>query len=350
MVHNYKGLHARQLAGCLLVIFIYFWGMLVPAGAQSSSFGVIPTQSANQIGNVKQGWYLKVHPGQTYQLQFQLCNYTNNTNKIQIQPLIVQTTPQLTLDTATPNAVPGPGAQYDFRQLVAGKVVQVPPGKVVAEKISLHIPAAGIKGLLMGGLLFSSQSDLQFIRAQIKKGKSSSTPAIANFSYGVYLQQDLHPQRPHFHIDQPKLTLANRQVLFKTPIKNTYAYPFLKGKFRARVTNRMNPKLNTTFVNKSGNFAGNSKTVWLNYWHRGPLSPGTYHVRYDLTHHRQHYVFHKSFTLTQKQTNELNKFLPKDPNRIWWWVFLAVLIVLGFAGLTIWVYRSGLHKGRPNVR
>ena len=150
MVHNYKGLHARQLAGCLLVIFIYFWGMLVPAEAQSSSFGVIPTQSANQIGNVKQGWYLKVHPGQTYQLQFQLCNYTNNTNKIQIQPLIVQTTPQLTLDTATPNAVPGPGAQYDFRQLVAGKVVQVPPGKVVAEKVSLHIPAAGIKGLLMG--------------------------------------------------------------------------------------------------------------------------------------------------------------------------------------------------------
>ncbi|WP_181189744.1 WxL protein host-binding domain-containing protein [Bombilactobacillus bombi] len=343
--------YGRFLTILLISLLFWIWRLPQVVSAAGSTFTVVPQKSATQIGPPNQGWYLHVQPDTDYHLTFQLGNVTKSRNVIEVQPVVVQTNSQLQLALDTPQAAPGPQAQYDFRKLVPSQTYTLGPQQVVTETINVHIPAAGIRGMVMGGLLFRSQTalqqQLQSLKNQHSQQRNSNFLSVAAISYSVYLQQKMQPLNVKLKLGAPQLNLQNQQVALTTPLQNVTAYPFVKGKLHLRVTNQKNHNLNFTEVVNNISIAANSKTAWQIPWQRGPLLAGKYQLTYTFTNPRMHYVFHRTLILTPKQVEQLNKFLPKEkPNYL---IMITVIIIIAIALLillTFLVYHFGRHQAR----
>lgn len=319
--------------------------------AAGSTFTVIPQASPEQMGSINQGWYLKVQPDHDYQITFQIANFLSSTNVIEVIPVIVQTNSQLQLSLDEPNAQPGPHAQYDFRKLTTGKTLTLQPQQRVTETINLHVPAAGIRGILMGGLLFRSQTDLQKQKDSLQnQGKNQSAfLSTAAISYGLYLQQAMTKLKVHLNVGAPRLRLQNQQPLLITPVKNLTAYPFSKGRLKLQVTNPKNHALNFTKTMNNIDLAANSQVDWLFPWQKGPLLAGKYYLKYTFTNPRMHYEFKRTLILSDKQVQELNRYLPEKP-RDYQVIFIviAIITVCLLILLTFLVYHYGLWQKRKD--
>ncbi|RHW51382.1 hypothetical protein DS831_04995 [Bombilactobacillus bombi] len=343
--------HWKKTVVLVFSLIFCLWRLSNIVAAAGSTFTVVPKGSPNQIGSPQQGWYLRVQPNTDYQLKFQLGNATNTTNVIEATPVITQTSPSLQLSLNNPQAAPGPKSQYDFRKLTQSKVITLKPQQIVTDSITVHVPATGVQGIVMGGVLFRSQSDVQNQLNRLKSKKNtqaqSSTISTAAISYGAYLQQDMTRLLVHLKLGAPQLTLNNQQPILSTPLKNTTAYPFLQGKVTLAVTNQQNRALNFKQTVDNINIAANSSTNWNIPWQKGPLLAGKYYLKYTFTNPRMHYVFKKTLILSQTDVDKLNKYLPKSQRN--YWIMLTVIVIIVVALLillTFLVYHYGLHKAR----
>lgn len=320
--------------------------------AAGGTFSVEPEQLTNQIGSVKGGWYLHVQPNQTYQLKFKILNLTNQSNVITVKPIPAQTNSDLQLMIDNPYAKPGPKAQFDLRKLVTPLSVEVPAKKEVEAAVTLKMPRQRLIGLIMGGLLFQSQTDLQQQEQQAVKNKQgSATVSTANISYGLNLRQDDAILLPHFQVGTPILISQANRVMMQTPIKNTAPYPFLKGRLKVKISKKNYSRANCTMALKNVNFAPNSQTKLVLPWRKGRLMPGTYNVTYILDHHKQHYVFHRHIVLSPQQSKKLNYFLPRAQRKYRNVIIILVLFLVILMGLiSWWVYAYGHNLSKKNQR
>lgn len=321
------------------------------AKAAGSTFTVIPQSSTEQMGSINRGWYLKVQPNNNYQVTFQIANFLHSTNVIEVLPVIVHTNSQLQLSLDQPNVKPGPRAQYDFRKLTMSKTITLQPQQRVTASVNIHVPKAGIQGILMGGLLFRSRTDLQkeMNGLQHQNKNQSSFLSTAAISYGVYLQQSLTKLKVNLNVGSPRIRLQNQQPFLLTPIKNLTAYPFSKGRLKLQVTNQKNHALNFNKTIGNIDLAANSQVDWRIPWQKGPLLAGKYYLKYTFTNPRMHYEFKRTLILSDKQVQELNRFLPKKQRN--YHVILIVIAIISICLLmllTFLIYRYGLWQKKKN--
>ncbi|UQS83214.1 WxL protein peptidoglycan domain-containing protein [Bombilactobacillus thymidiniphilus] len=327
---------------CISLVIFTVCHFNTPVQAAGGTFSVIPEATEHQVGSVKGGWYLAVQPQQTYTLKFKLINLTNKENIITVTPTVAQTSNDLQIGIDNPKNNPGPGAQNDLRKLVSKQKVTVPPNGSTDSSVILTTPQRPIKGTLMGGLFFKSESDVAHQTSRVKKNHNQSVISTAAISYGLNIFQKRAALAPKFSVAAPTLKSENGKVMLRTPISNRQNYPLLRASARVKVEQAPKSRLNFQKTFPNVEFAGNSKLNWLVPWGKGPLVAGTYKVTYVLKNKKRHYVFHRNLIVTKKQAQEFNKLLPKkDPDYKVIIIVVLVLLLLVMVLLTCLVYYYG---------
>ncbi|UQS81855.1 DUF916 and DUF3324 domain-containing protein [Bombilactobacillus folatiphilus] len=317
--------------------------------ANGGTFSIVPEQLDNQIGSAQGGWYLHVEPNQSYQLKFKVLNFTNKENIVTVTPTISKTTPNLQLAIDDPTAKVGPKSAFNLKKMVTKNEVAVPPKGSVEASVTLKIPNQQMIGVVMGGLLFRSKTDVQAQKAKIESQKhaSSTTVSTAAIAYDLILRQDDAILLPKLKLGNPTLAANGQQVQIMTPLKNTASYPFLQGKLKVKLTKTNFSRAKTNFHLDNVNIASNSQTKFALPWKKSKLVAGTYQLTYTFYRHKQHYVFHRQLHVSKQQIQKLNRLLPKAQRNYRNMILIIMLLVIVLMGLITWlVYYFGINYSR----
>ncbi len=338
----------KQLLIALLFVFFIAAPKPVQAASQAS-LGVTPIQSTHQRDKEVSYFDLLVNASQSAPLQVKLTNTTTKPITVNVHKTTATTSNSGIIDYTGQANRTDPTLPAAIGKLMQGaNRVVVPANGTTTYTATLTMPKAAIPGVLVGGLIFTPAN---------QGGKADKLGVVNQYQYSVAVlarnrNQVLTPklsvgQARAARLDatnQISVTVRNQTAAFANHVQAVSKITAPNGKTTTlRLADaQMAPNSQLRQVKALGADvkAGTYRVQTTVYWEKA--AKGQY-----ADGHGQHYRYRteatKQVRVTAAKAKALTRATPAHkaglPTSYKWAIAIAVLVVLGLIGLSVWFWR-----------
>lgn len=315
-----------------------------------ASFTVAPELPADNAKRVDY-FDFKVTPGQKRVLVLSVTNNAKQTKTFDVTPRIASTNANGILDYGTNNTNPKLPAQ--LKQIISPartQSVKVLGKHTVKVSYKFTAPAKTFDGLMLGGFTIAEHNAAKQARSSAKK----STGIVAHVQYVVGLEFYNAIKRtttaPDVKIGQAGYRLAQARPTLTLGMANKTAGLVGQGQLHATLTNAKQEKV-MTFTKQQMTFAPQSQFKLNMDLKTKQLAAGHYVLAGTLTAKGGYsWTFHKDFTVTNAQANNVKRHAANFGPRKTWKDYLMYAIVALAILVLIYEFYKWLkkHLGQNN--
>ncbi|WP_125709616.1 DUF916 and DUF3324 domain-containing protein [Lacticaseibacillus porcinae] len=316
-------------------------GSAQPVLATGASFTVAPQLTANQMGNIKGYFNLKLAPQQTDQIAVTVTNITNQSKTIRVQPVNASTANNGTL-SYDPGTVKDPSAKYRFTELVTDLkpvTIKLPAKTQKVVTYTVTMPKAAFTGQILGGLRVEDTAGYA--------GKSTGVGVVNHFAMvvAVQLQNDPAKVAPKLHLREVKVGVQDHQAAVLATLQNSEPRLFNQMSLKAKVTKRGETKALISRTGQQLSMAPNSRFTYAVFSQKA-LVAGQYTLHIDAKAQEWQWQFSRNFTITRQQAATTNRKANLKVDRKWQWVWFVIVSLLVLIAILLFLLLRRRHQSK----
>ncbi|KRO00407.1 WxL protein peptidoglycan domain-containing protein [Companilactobacillus kimchiensis] len=281
--------------GLFFNIFIFFNGSL-DVKADINGVTVTPLIEDDSSG-VTDRFQIVGKPGEKRTVKISLGNFSINRYRIIVQPTNATTsmTGQIVFhDMVKKNQY---GLKHSFADMTQKKEVSIGPNKTKDVSFNIKLPKSEIDGLILGGFYIYVKGDSSKGAANVPVWITDNNKAVGGILTLRNLSLDVIQKKPHIFVNlQNKEPGMMKKVIVHATVKRkSWLDRFNLGN-KTMIADLTYPKV-----------APNSRIPVDFDQNTTPISAGKYVVKGAARSGKATWTFHKTYTITQDQANNINK-------------------------------------------
>ncbi|ERL63710.1 hypothetical protein L248_2250 [Schleiferilactobacillus shenzhenensis LY-73] len=301
-----------------------------------------------------QAFYMTLSPNETQNVEVSISNLTGEENVIRIQPSVGSTDGSGQLDVSNVKAKPDVSMKYPFTDMFMGPdTVTLPAHSAKVVPISIKAPEGTFPGLIMGGLVFSSQNLPVSQSSSSRSGKQMKNNVRYAIPVGIRSKGSTQQRvAPDLDLGEPSLisgVFNHPAVTVNVRDIKPAILRHLKGTVNVYQTD--SPTNSFRFQTSTLEMAPNSIYAMQIPWGTNSVSAGTYTVEFQFASGERNWHFSRTLIVSPHRAESVNQTSAASHSN--WEQYIAIGIVLLFLlvlSVTILVWHRGKARGARNTQ
>ncbi|MCH4008565.1 DUF916 and DUF3324 domain-containing protein [Companilactobacillus sp.] len=302
-------------------------------------FSVTPQIPDNQINKNVNFYDLKVTPGSTQDIKFDIKNSDSKEHTFLVEVNKATTNANGIVDYSKHGLKKDPSTKYDIESMFPEpQKYTVQANSTETITLPLNAPKKDFKGMILGGIRIV-QEDTK--APKNTPGKKFSIKNIYSYVLAVQIQQNTNAVNPTMKQIKAGLSTYNNGPDVAADLENTSPTLINQASINSYVTPQGSTKKVLQLSKKNLQFAPNSNFEFPVNYPNQSLKPGKYTMRVNVSGDNgiKTWNFTKNFTVTRKNAKGLNKVATAKKPNYTLFILAAILIALLIIGLLIWNFK-----------